>query len=61
MVGFPDMKKFTILYDNEKEGKGNIMWFQSLDEPSFAMPVMQPNVIMPEYNQIENYQLIRQL
>ena len=27
MVGFPDMKKFTILYDNEKEGKGNIMWF----------------------------------
>lgn len=61
MVGFPDMKKFTILYDNEKEGKGNIMWFQSLDEPSFAMPVMQPNVIMPDYNPIVNDELISPL
>ena len=44
MVGFPDMKKFTILY-----------------EPSFAMPVMQPNVIMPDYNPIVNDELISPL
>lgn len=50
LVGFPDMKRFTILYDNEKPGKNGIMWFQSLDEPEFAMPVMEPNVIQPDYN-----------
>ena len=30
-------------------------------EPSFAMPVMQPNVIMPDYNPIVNDELISPL
>lgn len=61
MVGFPDMKKFTIIYDEEKQNKGGIMWFQSLDEPEFAMPVMEPTVIMPEYNPTVNDELLRPL
>ena len=61
MVGFPDMKKFTIIYDEEKQNKGGIMWFQSLDEPEFAMPVMEPTVIMPEYNPTVNNELLSPL
>lgn len=61
MVGFPDMKKFTLIYDEEKKNKGGIMWFQSLDEPEFAMPVMEPTVIMPEYNPTVNDELLRPL
>ena len=61
MVGFPDMKKFTIIYDEERPGKSGIMWFQSLDEPEFAMPVMEPNLFMPEYNPTVNDELLAPL
>ena len=61
MVGFPDMKKFTLIYDEEKKNKGGIMWFQSLDEPEFAMPVMEPTVILPEYNPTVNNELLSSL
>ncbi len=58
LVGFPDMKKFTIIYDEEKPGKNGLMWFQSLDETQFAMPVMEPNVVMPDYNPTVNDELL---
>ena len=61
MVGFPDMKKFTLIYDEEKKNKGGIMWVQSLDEPEFAMPVMEPTVILPEYNPTVNNELLSPL
>lgn len=52
IVGFPDLKSFTLIYDNEKNDgtRSNIMWFQSLDEPQFAMPVLSPTLIRPDYN-----------
>ena len=49
IIGFPDMKLFTLVFDSEKDDK-NIMWFQSLDEPAFAMPVIGPNKIIEDYN-----------
>ena len=51
MIGFPDLKKFTLIFDEEKEKKAaSIMWFQSMDEPSVAFPVMHPNELKPDYN-----------
>lgn len=61
LVGFPDMKKFTIIYDEEKPGKNGIIWFQSLDEPQFAMPVMEPNAVVPDYNPTVNDELLTPL
>ena len=64
IVGFPDLKKFTIIYDNEdeaKEGKTSMMWFQSLDEPQFAMPVVVPGDIVPDYNPTVNDELLEPL
>ena len=29
LIGYPDMKRFTLIFDEEKQGK--IMWMQSLD------------------------------
>ena len=49
LIGFPDMKKYTLIFDEEKEDKGNIMWLQSLEESDFAMPVMLPNKVAPDY------------
>ena len=59
LIGFPDLKKFTIIYDEDKPGKNGIIWFQSLDEPQFAMPVMEPNQVVDDYNPTVNDELLR--
>ena len=48
IIGFPDLKKFTLMYDEEK-GTDTIKWLQSIDEPGFAMPVMDPLLVCPDY------------
>ncbi len=48
IIGFPDLKKFILMFDEEK-GTDTIKWLQSIDEPSFAMPVMDPLIVCPDY------------
>ena len=52
IVGFPDMEKFTLIHDEEK-GNKSIKWMQSLDEPAFAMPVMDPLYVYENGNYTE--------
>ncbi|MDE6888256.1 MAG: flagellar assembly protein FliW [Eubacterium sp.] len=49
IIGFPQLKNFTLIHDEEKEGKGNIKWLQSMDDPSFALPVIDPLDVKPDY------------
>lgn len=49
MIGFPDLKKFTLIYDEEKE-ETFIRWMQSMDDPKIAFPVVDPSRILPDYN-----------
>ncbi len=48
IIGFPDLKKFTLMHD-EEQGAGTIKWLQSIDEPGFAMPIMDPLVVCSDY------------
>ena len=48
IIGFPDLKRFILMFDEEK-GTDTIKWLQSIDEPSFAMPVMDPLIVCPDY------------
>ena len=48
IIGFPDLQKFTLMHD-EEQGSGTIKWLQSIDEPNFAMPVMDPLIVCPDY------------
>ena len=50
IVGFPELKRFALLHDEEKGTDAGIRFLQSLDEPGFAMPVMDPLLVMPEYD-----------
>ena len=53
IIGFPDLKKFTLMHDNSdgESGSANtIKWLQSIDEPGFAMPVMDPLIVCPDYS-----------
>ena len=49
IIGFPDMTEFALIHDEEK-GAGSIHWLQSLQEPAFAMPVMDPLLVNPQYD-----------
>ena len=48
-IGFPEITDFALVHDEEK-GAGSIHWLQSIQEPAFAMPVMDPLLVQPEYN-----------
>ena len=49
IIGFPDLKRFTLMHD-EEGGVNTIQWLQSIEEPNFAMPVMDPLIVCPDYN-----------
>ena len=49
MIGFDFLKKFTLIHDEDEEDN-SVIWLQSLDEPAFAMPVMNPLLAMDNYN-----------
>ncbi|MCM1568331.1 MAG: flagellar assembly protein FliW [Roseburia sp.] len=50
IIGFPDLKYFTLLHDEEKGDGAGIRFLQSVEEPGFAMPVMDPLLVAPDYD-----------
>lgn len=50
IVGFPDMKRFALVHDEEKGVQAGIRYLQSMEETEFAMPVMDPLQVVPDYN-----------
>jgi flagellar assembly factor FliW len=59
IVGFPDLTDFALVHDAEKEGDSPVRWMQSLQEPNFAMPVMDPLVVCPDYNPVVEDELLK--
>ena len=49
IIGFPELTDFALIHDEEK-GPGSIHWLQSMQEPAFAMPVMDPLTVAEDYN-----------
>lgn len=60
IVGFPDLKEFALLHDSEK-GMDSIHWLQSLQEPGFAMPVIDPLRVCPDYNPEVDDEILKNL
>ncbi len=60
IVGFPELTEFTLLHDEEK-GAGSIHWLQSIQEPGFAMPVMEPLLVCTDYNPEVDDELLKPL
>ena len=58
LMGFDEYKRQTILYDCEKEEGTNISWFQSVDEPSLALPVINPLIVKEDYNPVVEDELL---
>lgn len=50
IIGFPELKRFTLIHDEEKGTNAGIRFLQSLEESTFAMPVMDPLIVRPDYD-----------
>lgn len=59
IIGFPQLNRFTLLHDEEEGDDAGIRWLQSLDEPGFAMPVMDPMVVAPDYQPEVDEELLK--
>ena len=61
IIGFPELKEFTLIFDSEKEDKTSISWLQSLNEPELAFPVIDPLTVYPDYNPSIEDELLKPL
>ncbi len=61
IIGFPDLKQFALIHDEERGVNAGIRWMQSIQEPAFAMPVMDPLLIKPDYNPEVEDELLKEL
>ncbi|MBE5926128.1 MAG: flagellar assembly protein FliW [Lachnospiraceae bacterium] len=60
LIGFENCKQYMLIHDSEKE-EGKIVWLQSIDEPELALPVIDPLVIVPDYNPTVEDELLKHL
>ena len=60
IIGFPDLKRFTLMHDDE-QGANTIKWLQSVEEPNFAMPVMDPLVVCPDYKPVVDKESVAEI
>lgn len=60
IIGFPDLQDFALIHDEEK-GTDTIHWLQSIQEPAFAMPVMDPLIVRPDYNPEVDDELLKNI
>ncbi|MBQ8945603.1 MAG: flagellar assembly protein FliW [Lachnospiraceae bacterium] len=60
IIGFPDLQNFVLLYD-EEQGSNTVKWLQSVEEPGFAMPVLNPLIVKEDYNPAVDDELLKPL
>ena len=61
IMGFEDMKRWTLIYDIEKGSEGPISWFQSLDMAELALPVINPYTVTAVYEPVVEDELLKPL
>lgn len=58
IIGFPELKHFTLLHDDEAGTDAGIRFLQSMEEPGFAMPVMDPLIVKRDYDPVVEDELL---
>ena len=52
IIGFTDLRRFTLIVDGDNTDSRKIFWLQSVDDGTFAMPIVDPFAIFDEYNPV---------
>lgn len=50
IIGFEELRKFALIYNNENGSDTAIQWLQSVEERSVALPVIDPSSVIMDYN-----------
>ncbi len=50
IIGFEHLHKYAIIYDIERGKDANLGYLQSMEEPLLVLPVVNPLVVLDEYN-----------
>ena len=50
ILGFPEMKRFVLMFDSDKSEATGLNFLVSLDEPAFMMPVVPAIAVKPDYS-----------
>lgn len=60
IIGFPEIKDYVLLFEETKEEKSSstIAWLQSTEEPSLALPVLDPLSVVEAYEPIVEDELL---
>lgn len=61
IVGYPNLTRFALIHDAEKNNKAGIRWLQSLDELTFALPVMDPLCVIASYNPMVDEEILKKI
>lgn len=61
LVGFPQLMDFALIHDGEGKSGEGVQWLQSMQEGNFAMPVLNPLQILPEFNPVVEDELLAPL
>lgn len=61
LMGLDEYKKYTIIYDSTEDDKDGIMWLQSLDEVTLAIPVVDPMIIKADYDPVVEDELLKSI
>lgn len=61
ILGFENYKKYTLIFDSESDKTPVISWLQSVEEPSLALPVINPFIVMEEYNPVVDDEVLKKL
>lgn len=61
IIGFPDMRDFTLLYDSSEEGDRSISWLQSVEEAALALPVVNPLLFHEGYSPVIEDEFLKPL
>jgi len=61
IIGLENLKRFVLLFDSEKGEGDTITWLQSLDDENFAMPVINPGLVIKDYNPVVEDEVLASL
>ncbi len=61
IVGFPELTQFALIHDADRGENAGIRWLQSMQEPAFAMPVVDPLAVKEDYNPEVEDEMLKKL
>lgn len=59
ILGFEKYTKYTIVFDSSSEEIPVISWLQSVEEATLALPVINPFVVMKDYNPVVEDEILK--